>query len=489
MLETRAEMPAEPAKSAIEAERGPLLLLAGAPALARQLCAQLPNDWKVVLVSPDAGPPAGEEQFDRFHGDPTSAMVLRRAGAADARALLAGLTDPEENLEVCRLARLQLKLPRVVAILGPDEDETAFQALGVDVIAQNTVVATAARNLLERASVAVQEAGLGQGELVQITLQSSSPVVGRRLRIFRQRGWTVAAIFRGDQLVIPDPNTVLQSEDRLLLVGQPDRLSEIGEYLRVGRAQFPLPYGTVIAGPVWGAPSAALINEVAYLAAGVGLKEVALTICGEDEGWGSMAATLDLPAAVRWDKTSSGPIEAISALLSYPSPGCLVIPNAPARLPRPFAGVSRALRWALDGAYVPIFVPRGTFPYEQVLLPAARTPLPHGAVQVAFDLSEQLGAELLTVHVQAPATLEETSDAASEIDAAVDELAAVRRRQLKHERREGNPIAEIQRLAAAHQVMILSHRRGKRWRSLRPDVSAYLAQRFRSSVVILPVDS
>ncbi|HVC30553.1 MAG TPA: TrkA C-terminal domain-containing protein, partial [Steroidobacteraceae bacterium] len=299
----------------------------------------------------------------------------------------------------------------------------------------------------------------------------------------------VAAIFRGDQLVIPDPNTVLQREDRLLLVGQPDRLSAIAEYLRVGRARFPLPYGTAIAGPVWGAPSVDLLREVAYLAAAVGRAELALTICGRDEGCAPAAEGLELPAAIRWSSVDSSPADAVSALLARPLPGCLVVPHGSPRWPRPFSGLSHPLRRALDEANVPILVPRGSFPYESILLPAARNPLPQGAVQVAFDLAEQLGGELVTLHVQAPAALEETSDDASAIDAALDELASVRRRQVLHERRAGNPIAEIMHLARPRQLVVLSHRRGRRWRSLRPDVSAFLAQRLQDSLVILPVDA
>lgn len=480
---------AEPAPASIEAERGACLLVAGRPALAELLHQQLPNDWQITLVRTDADESRSGDGFEAHRGDPTSALVLQRAGAADARAILAALPDPAENLEVCRLARQQLGVPNVIAVVGSAGDAEPFAALGVETIDELAVVATAVRNQIERASAAVQSVGQSQGELVEITLQPSAPVVGRRLRAFRQIGWSLAAVYRDKQLILPEPEVVLQAGDRLLLVGQPDRLSVIAEYLRVGRPQFPLPYGTSIAGPVWGEPSPALLQEVAYLAQGVGLKEICLTVCGGERGWQAAADRLDLPVNVRWGVSDASAADAVSEVLGRIGPGCLVVPPGRARLPRPFAGLAPPLKRALQEAHVPVLVPRGCFPYERILLPVFRTPLPQGAVQSSFDLAEQLSAELVTVHVQAPAFLEEHGDDAAVVVSAVDEMAAVRRRQVQHERRTGNPLGELQQLSQPNQLIVLSHRRGRRWRSFRPDVSAYLAQRFSCTALILPVDN
>ncbi|MHB8577575.1 MAG: TrkA C-terminal domain-containing protein [Dehalococcoidia bacterium] len=473
----------------LQAERRPRLLLAGRASIARQLALQLPNDWEITLVHPDAGADDAAESFQSFRGDPTSLLVLQRAGAADARALLAALPDAEENLEVCRLARGQINVPNVIAVVPAAEAAEPFRALGVEVIVEAAVVATAVRNLVERGSAAVQDVGLGQGELVQITLHPSAPVIGRRLRTFRPRGWTVAAIFRGAELVLPEPDTVLQPDDRLLLAGRPDRLSAVAEYLRVGRAQFPLPYGSTIAGPVWGKPSNLFLQEVAYLAAGVGVKELALVACEHEADWRALADGMDLPAAIRWSASDRAPADAVSEVIGSLSPGCLIVPPGRARLPRPFAGLTRPLSRALREAHVPVLVPRGTFPYQRVLLPVFRSPVPHGAVQSAFDLAEQLQAPLTTVHVQAPAFLQEHGDEAAVVSAAVDEIAAVRRRQVQHEQRVGNPLAELQAFERQYQLLVLSHRRGRRWRSLRPDISAYLTQRFAGTVLVLPMDT
>ncbi|MGI8551383.1 MAG: TrkA C-terminal domain-containing protein [Dehalococcoidia bacterium] len=475
-------------QSVIAAERGPHLLLAGTSFLAHQLFKQLPHAWKITLVSLDTDDGQDAAEFETIRGDPTSALVLQRAGATEARAILAALPDLEANLEICRIARQQLHLPQVITIVRAADDLGPFQELGVEIIVNATVVATAAGNLLERGSTAVEGSGLGQGELIQTTLQPSSPVVGRRIRSFHREGWTFAAIYRQDQLILPTDNTMLEADDRLLLVGRPDRLRDIADYLRVGQARFPLPYGTTLLGPVWGEPSLDLLHELAYVAGATSIEAIEVTVCGSDPAWRSAAETIEFPVRLSWASTSRSPEDAVSELLRQPARGCLFVPHQKPRLPRPFSGVTLPLQRALDQAHMPVLIPRGSFPYERVLLPVFRSPLPQGAVQAAFDLSEQLHASLITLHVQAPSALEEHSDDTATIGAALDEQAALRRARVQHERRSGNPIAEISRLAGPNQLAVISHRRGRRWRSLRPDISSYLAQRLQNSALILPSD-
>jgi len=344
------------------------------------------------------------------------------------------------------------------------------------------------RNQVERASAAAQGVGLGQGEIVEIVLQASSPVVGRRLRALRPTGWAPAALFRDGELLLPTPDLVLRPDDHLLLVGDPERLRVIAEYLRVGRPQFPLPYGNMLAGPVWGEPSASLLREVAYFAQALGLDRVTLLSCTDHEPWQRLASELDLAVPIRWRRSELTPADAVDEALKAPSLGCLIVPPSRARLPRPFAGVAQPLARALAHASVPVLVPRGSIPYERLLLPVVRTPLPGGAVQAALDLAEQLSAELTTVHVEAPGFLEEHGDEAAVVAVAVDEMAAVRRRMVTHTRVVGNPLSELERTTAPRQLAVFSHRRGRRWRGLRPDVSAFLAQRYRGSALIVPLD-
>lgn len=78
------------------------------------------------------------------------------------------------------------------------------------------------------AAVAQVEAVIGGLLIDWVTLHERSPGVGRsiaELEIRRQTRMTVAAIVRGDSsLVAPDPDTVLEIGDRLVVIGRPEDL-------------------------------------------------------------------------------------------------------------------------------------------------------------------------------------------------------------------------------------------------------------------------
>jgi TrkA domain protein len=69
------------------------------------------------------------------------------------------------------------------------------------------------------------EAVVGELLIDWVTLRADSPGIGRsisELEIRQQTGMTVAAILRDHQaMVAPEPGTVLQADDRLVVLGRP----------------------------------------------------------------------------------------------------------------------------------------------------------------------------------------------------------------------------------------------------------------------------
>jgi di/tricarboxylate transporter len=67
-----------------------------------------------------------------------------------------------------------------------------------------------------------------------LRIPRTSPLTGKTLissRIGAALGYSVIGIVRGGRTMLsPDPTTLLQPEDRLLVVGRPDRLTQLGEF-------------------------------------------------------------------------------------------------------------------------------------------------------------------------------------------------------------------------------------------------------------------
>ncbi len=79
------------------------------------------------------------------------------------------------------------------------------------------------------AAVAQVEAVIGGLLIDWVTLHERSPAIGRSiadLEVRRATRMTIAAIVRGDSsIVAPDPATVLEAGDRLVVIGRPEDLS------------------------------------------------------------------------------------------------------------------------------------------------------------------------------------------------------------------------------------------------------------------------
>src|SRR5579885_995141 len=243
------------------------VLIAGAGRVGRQLAGRLIEHWSITLLDiyqepldlahqmlratnpapGNADSNARLEHISYVMGDATSRLVLERAGAGTIDCLVAVCDEDATNLEVCRLARQSFNIPLLAALVHETDRLPQFQELGVQTVLMGTSLAVALANRIEPAVQASEGLGLGHGEVVELTIPASSPVLGRPLRTFAAHHWLIAAVYRQGNLIIPHGQTCLQEDDRILLVGSPLLLPGIADYLRLGRAQFPYPYGSRLA--------------------------------------------------------------------------------------------------------------------------------------------------------------------------------------------------------------------------------------------------
>lgn len=85
--------------------------------------------------------------------------------------------------------------------------------------------------------------GLGQGEIMQISVPFGSPYAYRSVGVIKQKKWKIVAIYRNEELILPKYSTTILPNDSLLLIGEPDTLREIYHRIKEEFGQFPTPFG------------------------------------------------------------------------------------------------------------------------------------------------------------------------------------------------------------------------------------------------------
>jgi NhaP-type Na+/H+ or K+/H+ antiporter/uncharacterized protein with PhoU and TrkA domain len=154
-----------------------------------------------------------------FCADGTDLSVLRRAGAEDAKCLVAATPSDKVNLLVCQVARAAFGQMRMVARANSTANLAAFEAAGIETMSPVRAAATILENLVLRPSLfRLLTAGNGAEHIAEVIVTSSDSE-NQTLAKLALRGCVVVALRRGAQLIAPSGGTKLRAGDVLTLLG------------------------------------------------------------------------------------------------------------------------------------------------------------------------------------------------------------------------------------------------------------------------------
>ncbi len=171
-----------------------------------------------------------------IHGSGADIDVLKDAGVDKADVLLALTQADEVNLMACELAK-KMGVKKVVTRVNDEKHARMFEEMGVDIA---ITLPSAAVMLFEKAITGAGVYGLlgiggGKGEVVEVTVAPKSKAVGKEIKnVDIPKSCTLAMITRGDELIPPRGDTVIQAGDLVTVVGKPDAVLKVTKFLRGG---------------------------------------------------------------------------------------------------------------------------------------------------------------------------------------------------------------------------------------------------------------
>jgi trk system potassium uptake protein TrkA len=177
---------------------------------------------EVLLVEKDPGRYAkladelGEAVIQGDGGDLASLMDT---GANRADVLAAVTGADQDNLIICQMAKSLYLIPRTIARVNNPKNEEIFQSLGVDATVSSTRIIGALIEEKIDAGMAIPLLALkgGSVEIFQTQLGEDSPFIGRKIaKIKLPEECIIMALLRGEQVIIPKGDTVLQEKDVLI---------------------------------------------------------------------------------------------------------------------------------------------------------------------------------------------------------------------------------------------------------------------------------
>ena len=479
------------------------LIVVGAGGIARELVRRLGESWAVTIVEPSSDL---LERFDpgrpvaRVTGDGSSRVVLLRAGLKDADAIVAATNDDDVNLEICRLAR-EAGVDRVAAIAVEPETARTYRDQAIPVVSPDELAARRLELSLETRRVVSTAFADGRAEAIEFRVAPDAPVHGRPLKELHAERWIVGAILRGDRLVVPHGDTVLESGDLVTVVCASVDFSDIVRTFTAGEGRFPLGFGKRIA-VVLDAPAdlETAFPEAVDLVRNT--RATSLVVVHRDPGTirDEDRARKQRELIVRAQESSEGvelrlravhgdPWRAIRRLPDEESIGTIVVgvPEGWA-LGGPWRAVRLAAKLSRD-AGVPVLLARGTHPYGRILAPARQTSAGRMAARAAIDLARFYDVKLCSLAVEDPTFLAGSGPPTDARRAIrwLEEDASVQGVAVEGAIRRGNPIRTFVDAGEPSDLLVLAISRRAWTFAKRSSISGAIARRQLSSVLLMPV--
>jgi Trk K+ transport system NAD-binding subunit len=469
------------------------VLIIGAGERTRAVLGRLGDRWEAVVIDTDPGRldrAAAVRPITPVQGDPSSRVVLKRAGLLEADAVVVASLDDEVGVEVCRFAK-EAGIARIVAVAAELDNLPAYRKLGVPAFSAAQLAARHVEINLEPRRVASAAFADGQAEAVEFRISPDSPLRGRPLSELGLSRWLVAAVLRGGSLIVPNGQTVLETDDLVTVVGSAADYGAMVATFTGGEAHFPLGFGKQAAVLLADGPAAeATVNEAARFVRSTAAE--ALLLIHEDparlaeEKAKALTRRLDAlaeahpnvamrPTAVR----ELGP-EALAAAAARESVGVLVLP-----LPRGRLAAVAALE-LLRRVNRPGLFAAGVEQYGSVVTPARDTERGWAAAWTAIDLAARGDLPLVALGVVPPRFLagDQTEAQVRAAVARIRDEASVHGVSVSGRIAQGNPVRIFAEIERGTLIVLGVADRRRSW--LVPGNAGHILSRVRTSIVIVP---
>ena len=178
-----------------------------------------------------------------IHGSGSSVETLKQAGIANADMLIAVTNSDEVNMISCLVASVQSKvITKVARIRNPEYTQSlgiiGENHLNIDLAInpEFELVNTLARLVEIPDATDVVEFAEGRVRITGIKVDPNSYVAGKKLRNLTQENEQhdiiIAALFRGDKIIIPRGNDIIESNDLVYAVTESKKIAAVTNYFK-----------------------------------------------------------------------------------------------------------------------------------------------------------------------------------------------------------------------------------------------------------------
>ncbi|MFB6158376.1 MAG: TrkA family potassium uptake protein [Candidatus Nanohalobium sp.] len=211
------------------------IVITGINTLSKKLVDRLEGKHDLVVIDAD------EDRCKRLYSStgatvinksPSDLSALEDAGITQADIMISTLKDDNENMVVCSLAK-KYGVPKVISRMEDDEYFEAFQIIDTHAIGHTDLLLSEFLSAVEHPYL-VKLANLpGEREVLKAKITEGT-LNGKTVKQLRHRkkfpeDFTVASIIKKDETLNAEPETELEKDDSIILIGPSKHKNKLDE--------------------------------------------------------------------------------------------------------------------------------------------------------------------------------------------------------------------------------------------------------------------
>lgn len=155
-----------------------------------------------------------------INGNALEYEILQEASVAETETVIAVSNDDEVNILSSLLAK-RFGCQRTVSLINRNSYSPLISSLGIDVVMnpKEITVSSILQHIRKGKIRNVHSICNGSAEIIEAEAIEASPIVGKPVfNINREGEIKIGAIVRNNNVIIPTPDTIIQSHDRVIIL-------------------------------------------------------------------------------------------------------------------------------------------------------------------------------------------------------------------------------------------------------------------------------
>lgn len=170
-----------------------------------------------------------------IHGDGTDIDYLRDADITKADIFIAVTGDDENNLVACQIAKQFFSVPRTIARVNNPKNINVFKQLGVDsVVSSTALIADIIELEVDYACINnILSLNVGNIRIKELDVMARSKAAGNKIsELNLPEGSIIISIIRGQNVIVPDGQTVLKISDHVIVLANSDKFDRLASIFK-----------------------------------------------------------------------------------------------------------------------------------------------------------------------------------------------------------------------------------------------------------------